>query len=39
MLLYLLGFPDGSMVNNSPANAGGWGSTPESEGFPGEGNG
>ena len=39
MLLYLLGFPAGSMVNNPPANAEGWGSIPGSERFPGKGNG
>ena len=34
-----MGFPDGSVVKNLPANAGDVGLTPESERSPGEGNG
>ena len=33
-----LGFPDGSVVKNRPANAGDAGSIPESRRFPGGGN-
>ena len=39
MLFDLLGFPAGSVVNNRPTNAGGWGSIPGSERSAGEGNG
>ena len=35
----LLGFPGGSVVKNSPANAGDKGLIPESGRSPGEGNG
>ena len=38
-LMYLEGFPDGSVVKNLPANAGGLGSIPGSGRFPGVGNG
>ena len=34
-----LGFPDGSMIKNPPANAGDMGSIPGSGRSPGEGNG
>ena len=34
-----MGFPDGSAVNNPPANAGGVGSIPKSGISPAEGNG
>ena len=34
-----MGFPDGSIVKNPPANVGDMGSIPGSERFPGEGNG
>ena len=37
--LYLRGFPDGSVVKNSPAKAGDMGSIPGSGRSPGEGNG
>ena len=35
---HLIGFPDGSVVKNPPANAGGMGSTPGFERSPGEEN-
>ena len=34
MVLYLLGFPAGSMVNNPPANAERWGSIPDQKDSP-----
>ena len=36
---YFMGFPDGSVVKNPPANAGDMGSIPGSGRSPGEGNG
>ena len=35
----VLGFPSGPVVKNLPANTGDMGSVPESERYPGEGNG
>ena len=34
-----MGFPDGSVVKNLPANAGDLSLTPQSGGYPGKGNG
>ena len=39
MLSYTVSFPGGSVVKNLPANVGDVGLIPESERFPGEGNG
>ena len=38
-LLYIFGFPGGSVVKNLPANAGEAGSVPGLGSYPGEGNG
>ena len=38
-LLYIFGFPGGSVVKNLPANAGDAGSIPGLGSYPGEGNG